>query len=175
MQIQTLRTTFAEQADDETKLKLESLMLQKERILQENSYIGRMGKFIEPVIRPLGFDWKMGVSLITGMAAKEIVVSTMGVLYQVERDADENSKGLMHKLRNYRYDSGPQKGELVFNSLVAFSFMLFILIYFPCIAVIAGIKNESNSWKWAVFTMLYTTALAWLVSFVFYQGGQLLL
>ncbi len=154
---------------------LEGLYLQKDRIIQENSYIGRMGKFIEPVIRPLGFDWKMGVSLITGMAAKEIVVSTMGVLYQVERDADENSNGLMQKLRNYRHESGPQKGELVFSPLVAFSFMLFILIYFPCVAVIAGIKNESNSWKWATFTMLYTTVLAWLVSFVFYQGGQLLL
>jgi ferrous iron transport protein B len=134
------------------------MIMQSEK--QEKSYIGIMGHFIEPVIRPLGFDWKIGISIITGLAAKEIVVSTMGVLYQAESKDDSNS--LQIKLREQAH----------ITPLIAYGFMLFVLIYFPCVAVIAAIKKESDI-KWALFTMFYTTAIAWVVAFVTYQIGSL--
>ena len=140
---------------------------------QEGSFIGKIGKFIEPVIRPLGFDWKMGIGLIAGAAAKEIVVSTLGVLYQTNELSEEN-QALAKKLTTQVYESGPKKGQPIFTPLVALSFMLFILIYFPCIAVVAAIKNESGQWKWSVFLAVYTTTLAYVVSLIFYQIGTLL-
>ncbi|MGI5914127.1 MAG: ferrous iron transport protein B [Bacteroidales bacterium] len=149
-----------------------SIELSKAAEHQEQSYIGRVGHFIEPAIRPLGFDWKIGISLVTGLAAKEIVVSSMGILYHAEIDADENSNSLVEKLQQQVHLDGKLKGEKVFTPLVALGFMLFVLIYFPCIAVITAIGRESN-WKWAVFTMFYTTALAWLVSFLTYQIGSI--
>lgn len=141
---------------------------------QANSYLGRIGKTIEPVIRPLGFDWKMGVSLLSGIAAKEIVVSTLGVLVQAGT-SDETNQTLIHNLKNEVHTSGPRVGQKVYTPLSAFSFLLFILIYFPCVAVIAAIKKESGSWKWAAFTIFYTTTLAWIVSFAFYQIGSLIM
>jgi ferrous iron transport protein B len=126
----------------------------------ENSYIGRIGHFIEPVIRPLGFDWKIGVSIVTGLAAKEVVVSTMGILYQA--DPDKTSDSLQAKLK--------EQGHL--TPLVAYGFMLFVLIYFPCIAAITAIKKESDI-KWAVFVMFYTTGIAWLVAFMTYRIGSI--
>ncbi len=151
------------------------LETEKESERQEQSYLGRVGKFIEPAIAPLGFDWKMGVSLLAGVTAKEIVVSTLGVLYQAEKDADEHSSTLIGKLQNEKYKSGEKLGEKVFTPLTAFSFLLFILIYFPCVAVIAAIKKESGSWKWAAFTIVSTTSLAWIVAFIVYQVGSIFL
>lgn len=148
------------------------ILIAKESERMEQSYIGRLGHFIEPAIEPLGFDWKIGVSIVTGLAAKEIVVSSMGVLYQSDFDADETSVSLQQKLKEQVHTSGKHKGEKVFSPLVAFSMMLFVLIYFPCVAVIAAVKRESN-WKWAIFTMFYTTGLAWLASFAAYQIGSL--
>ncbi|MDR2384693.1 MAG: ferrous iron transport protein B [Tannerella sp.] len=139
----------------------------------ESSYIGRLGHMIEPVIQPLGFDWKIGVSLITGMMAKEIVVSSMGVLYQNDSEADENSETLKTKIREQTFTSGKKAGRKVFTPLVAYSFMIFILLYFPCIAAIVAIKREAG-WRWALFTVCYTTVIAWLVSFGIYQIGILL-
>lgn len=136
----------------------------------EKSYIGRIGHFIEPVIAPLGFDWKIGVCLFTGMAAKEIVVSTLGVLYQANDDDDTSS--LQTKLKQQVYKSGPREGEKVFTKLSAFCLMLFVLIYMPCIAAITAIKNEGGL-KWAVFTAIYTTALAWIITFAVYNIGSL--
>lgn len=159
---------LSEDQKTEQLLKLELDQLGEK---QENTYIGKMGKAIEPAIKPLGFDWKIGVSIITGMAAKEIVVSTMGVLYHAHF-SESNSETLISKLQTQVYLSGDKKGEHVFTPLVAFSLMIFVLLYFPCIAVIAAIKKE-GSWKWAVFTMFYTTALAWIASFIVYQVGSL--
>ncbi|MBN2484781.1 MAG: ferrous iron transport protein B [Bacteroidales bacterium] len=136
------------------------------------SYIGRLGKFIEPVISPLGFDWKMGVSLLTGVAAKEVVVSTMGVLYQAGDEHEEHS--LVHRIRSDRFDYGPRAGQLVFTPLAALSFIVFILIYFPCIAVVAAVKKESGSSKWAIFMVAYTTLLAWVLSFLIFNIGSLI-
>jgi ferrous iron transport protein B len=139
---------------------------------QANSLIGRLGETVEPVIRPLGFDWKMGISLLTGFAAKEIVVSTMAVLYQAN-EADPTTS-LQTRISEEVYSAGPKEGEPVFTPLAGISFLLFVLFYLPCIAVIAAVGRESGSWKWAAFVLFYTTSLAWLVSFAVYQVGSML-
>jgi ferrous iron transport protein B len=139
---------------------------------QEKSYIGRIGKNIEPLIRPLGFDWRMGVCLLTGVAAKEIVVSTMGVIYQAN-DGDEYTTSLQDKIKHATYSNGSHKGKQVFNPLATLSFILFTLFYFPCIATVAAIYKESGSWKWAAFSVFYTTGLAWMVSLAVFQIGKL--
>ena len=126
---------------------------------QENSYIGQIGKAIEPVIEPLGFDWKMGVGILSGIGAKELVVSTLGVLYT-------NDDGI---------ESVDLADRIPITPRVAYGYMLFVLIYFPCIATVAAIKNESGSWKWAAFTICYTTLLAWIVAFLVHQVGGIFL
>ena len=125
---------------------------------QENSYIGQIGKAIEPVIEPLGFDWKLGVGLLSGVGAKELVVSTLGVLYA--NDGDLDSVNLSDRIP--------------ITATVALGYMLFVLIYFPCVATLAAIKQESGSWKWAFFAAFYTTALAWIVAFIINQLGALI-
>jgi len=137
----------------------------------QNSYLGQIGHFIQPVMAPLGFDWKMTISLLAGLPAKEIIVSTMGVLYQVDQN---NDVGLSSKLQQERFISGKRKGELVFSTPVALSFLAFVLIYFPCIGVIATIKNESGKLKWAMFTVVYTTVIAWIISFLVFNIASLL-
>jgi ferrous iron transport protein B len=159
-------------SDSTKELQITRLSIERESERMEKSYIGQIGHFITPVIAPLGYDWKIGVSIITGLAAKEILIGSMGVLYQSDLDADETSVGLQNKLQQQVFTTGPRVGEKVFSPLVAFSLMLFVLIYFPCIAVIAAVKREAN-WGWAVFTMVYTTVLAWLVAFATYQVGSL--
>jgi ferrous iron transport protein B len=155
-------------ADNIITKQVRNLEISKEAERQEKSYIGQLGHAIEPIIRPLGFDWKMGVSIITGLAAKEIVVSTMGILYQADMKTDKGT--LKEKLISQTHNNGELKGQKVFSPLASYCFMLFVLIYFPCVAVIAAIKKES-SWGWAVFTMVYTTAIAWIVAFATYQIG----
>lgn len=137
----------------------------------ENSYLGKVGHFIEPVIRPLGFDWKLGISLIAGIPAKEIVVSTMGVLY--ETGSQKNNVLLQSVLQKEVYHSGAKTGEPVFNKAVALSFLIFVLLYFPCIAVLATISRESGSTRWSLFAVLYTTAFAWILSFLTYHTALL--
>jgi ferrous iron transport protein B len=140
----------------------------------KNSYIGRFGQVIEPVIYPLGFDWRMGVSLITGTAAKEVVVSTMGVLYGANQTPIHVKKAnLPSILQHEKYREGSKTGQYIFTPLAGISFLLFILIYMPCVAVVATVKKESGNWKWALFLITYTTALAWLMSFSVYQIGML--
>jgi len=152
-----------------------TLKQQMEAERQQHSFIGQLGIAIEPVIRPLGFDWKMGISLVTGFAAKEIVVSTMAVLYQADLGPEnEVSNSLQNRIREEVYTTGNKAGEPVFTSLSGFSFLLFVLFYLPCIAVIAAVGRESGSWKWAGFVLFYTTAIAWGASFVVYQLGSLL-
>jgi ferrous iron transport protein B len=112
--------------------------------------------------------------LLTGIIAKEVVVSTMGVLYHADEDDVKSNDKLSEKLVSVRYQDGKRKGQRVYNPLVAFSLLLFILIYFPCVAVITAIYRESGSIKWALFTIFYSTSLAWMVSFVVYQVGTLI-
>ncbi len=139
-----------------------------------NSYIGKIGRTIEPVIRPLGFEWRMGVSLITGAAAKEVVVSTMGVLFGSGHYHEKNVEpNLSAIIQSETYHDGPRSGTRVFTPLAGISYLLFILIYMPCIAVIATVKKESSSWKWTTFLIIYTTSLAWILSFCVFQIGSL--
>lgn len=151
--------------------KIKKIEVIKQSEQQEKSYIGSLGHIIEPVIRPLGFDWKIGVSIITGLAAKEIVVSTMGVLYQADNGDGKVSDNLQTKLQEQTYSHGELRGKKVFTPVVAYGFMLFVLIYFPCIASIAAIKKEAN-WKWAAFIMVYTTSIAWMVAFIAIRIGN---
>ena len=144
------------------------------RINKPASYLERFGRGIEPIMQPLGFDWKMSVSLLAGIPGKEIVVSTIGVLYESE-DSEIAAKSLGDRIKDEKYSSGPHKGKNVFNPLVALTFLLFILIYFPCVAVVAAIARESGSVKWAGFVIVYTTVLAWSLSFIFYQTGKFLI
>ncbi|MFU8844351.1 MAG: ferrous iron transport protein B [Bacteroidales bacterium] len=153
---------------------ISELLNTKNSLLQQKSFIGQIGRLIEPVMAPLGFDWKMSVSLLAGIAAKEVVVSTMGVLFMAETNADNSSETLVRKLRCARYTEGFKQGETIFNPVSAFAYLMFILLYFPCVAVVAAIRKESGTWKWAAFLVFYTTALAWLVAFAVYQGGTLL-
>ena len=125
---------------------------------QEHSYIGQIGKAIEPVIEPLGFDWKLGIGLLSGVGAKELVVSTLGVLYTNEEDIE----------------SVNLSDRIPITPMIALGYMLFVLIYFPCVATLVAIKQESGSWKWALFAAFYTTALAWIVAFTINQLGKLL-
>ena len=125
---------------------------------QEHSYIGQIGKAIEPVIEPLGFDWKLGIGLLSGVGAKELVVSTLGVLYTNEEDIE----------------SVNLSDRIPITPMVALGYMLFVLIYFPCVATLVAIRQESGSWKWALFAALYTTVLAWIIAFVVNQLGKLI-
>ena len=138
---------------------------------QEQSYIGRVGQAVAPVFQPQGFNWKLDVSLIAGVGAKEIVASTIGVLYSGddsfgddETFSDDTAK--YTRLRQQMLADG-------ITPLAAYAYLLFILLYFPCIATIAAIKNETGSWRWALFAACYTTAVAWMVSAAFYQIGRL--
>ena len=163
---------------------------------QENSYIGMIGKTIEPVLKPLGFDWKMGVGIISGVAAKELVVSTMGVLYSGEydrfpsADSDPGTASADIADATNKTDAVTAGSEtenvsgdtMLQNALArtttpaaALAFMVFVLLYFPCIATFVAIKNESGGWKWAIYSAVYTIALAWVVSFIVYRIALLLL
>ncbi|MCD8187014.1 MAG: ferrous iron transport protein B [Rikenellaceae bacterium] len=157
--------------EEEMQAQLHDIDIEEAAEHQEKSYIGHLGHFIEPAIRPLGFDWRIGVSLISGFAAKEIVVSTMAVLANSEEDEEAT---FTENLQNLTYSSGPRKGEKVFTPLVAYTMMIFILLYFPCIAAIVAIRKEAD-WRWALLSVVYTTALAWILSFLVYRGGLLFL
>lgn len=135
---------------------------------QERSFIGRLGHAIEPAIAPLGFDWKMGISLLSGMAAKEIVVSTLGVIYTGDDDdSNEATQRLGERIAAERRADGTPS----FTPLIAFGFMVFVLIYFPCVATIIAIGRESGSWRWGAFSVVYSCGLAWLLAFLVYQIG----
>ncbi|MCP4583920.1 MAG: ferrous iron transport protein B [candidate division Zixibacteria bacterium] len=149
-------------------------LLQRNRIIEEsenlmvsenleNSIAGRLGKLIEPVIEPLGFDWRLGIAMISGFAAKEVVVSTMGTVYGVG-EVDESSQSLRNNLA----------GDPKYSKLIAYSFLVFILLYVPCMAAMAVFLRESGSWKETVFQFSYTFGLAWVISFAIYQGGKFL-
>ena len=133
----------------------------------ENSYLGKIGKAIQPIFEPLGFNWKMTVSLISGTVAKETVVSTLGVLYSGNSEATQADMGKRLQQIN------PQTGKPDFTPLVAMCFMIFVLIYVPCLATIVAIVKESGNWRYGLFTLVYDTAVAWIISFVVYQVGTL--
>ena len=147
---------------EERNIALKKLKVAKKAEKTEKSFMGRIGKSIAPVFAPIGIDWRGTVAILTGFVAKEIVVSSLGILYAVEEDAGE-SDGLKKAL----VESG-------MTPLSAFSMMLFVLLYLPCIATVAAIRRETGSSKWMLFSILYSTSLAWIVSFCVYQGGKLI-
>lgn len=136
---------------------------------QENSYLAQIGKFVTPVMEPLGFHWKATIAIISGATAKEIVVSTLGVLYN-NADAEDTNELEVKLKQPDRLTGIPD-----FNSLSAMAFMAFVLLYFPCIATIAAIVRESGSWKYGAFTVVYNTAVAWLIAMLIYQIGSFLI
>lgn len=135
---------------------------------QSNSYLGRIGQAVTPLVEPLGFNWKVTTSLLSGTAAKELVVSTLGVLYS-ESDTDD-TLSLSQRISQPNSATGTPD----FTPLIALTFMVFVLLYFPCIASVIAVVKESGSWKWGAFTILYNTGVAWIVSFIVYQIGSLI-
>jgi ferrous iron transport protein B len=158
----------------EGKKTIRTLELQQRSELKERSILGRIGHFIEPAIRPLGFDWRFGISILSGIPAKEIIISSLSILYQVEEDKEGASVGLVEKLKAQKDDPGTTELEKGISPLTALSFMVFVLLYLPCIGTLTAIIRESGSWKWGAFMVAYTLAVAWLMSFIVYQGGTLL-
>lgn len=140
---------------------------QTAREQQEHSFIGYVGKAVEPVLEPLGFDWRMGVGIVAGVGAKELVVSTLGVMYADDEPVDEDAVSEGTRLQRALTRSVTPAGAL--------AYMVFILLYFPCIATFVAIKNESGSWKWAILTAVYTIALAWIAAFITFNIASFLI
>ena len=136
----------------------------------ENSIGGGMGKLIEPAIAPLGFDWKIGIGIISSFAAREVFVSGLAVVHGVG-DADEGSSSLREALKN---ETNPRTGERVFTPLVGLALMVFFVLACQCISTVAIVRRETMSWKWPAFMVAYMSVLAWLGAFAVYQGGKLL-
>jgi ferrous iron transport protein B len=134
-----------------------------------NSFAGRMGRTIEPIIAPLGFDWKMGIGIITSFAAREVFVSTMSTVYNVgEADSEAGTKTLAQTLRaQTRPDGTP-----VYTTLVAITLMVFYVFALQCASTVAVVRRETNSWKWPLFQWVYMGILAWGLAFITYQGGR---
>ena len=144
---------------------------QGSRALQvQNSFAGRAGRLIEPAIRPLGFDWKIGIGLISSFAARETIISTLSIVYSVGDDSDTNSSSLVDALKNAkRADGSP-----VWTPLTGLSLMIFFLLACQCMSTVAIVRRETNSWRWPAFMVTYMLALAYVASFITYQGGKLL-
>jgi ferrous iron transport protein B len=138
---------------------------EKSSALLENSYAGIMGRSIEPVIRPLGYDWKIGIALITSFAAREVFVGTMATLYSVGENADENSE----TLRNKMHAAKRADGTLVYTTATGYSLLIFYLLAMQCMSTLAVVKRETGSWKWPIIQLIYMTGLAYLLSFIAYQ------
>ena len=142
------------------------------QVQAENSYMAKIGKTIEPVMRPCGFDWRQSVSLLAGVGAKEVVASTMAVVYATSSDEAEMLEEDFESEENESRISELIRSNM--TPLSAMSMLLFILLYMPCVSTIVAIKNESGKWKWALFTVAYTIGLAWIVSTLVFQIGSLL-
>lgn len=146
----------------EMNLEIAELEALRKDEFQQNSLLGRLGKAIAPFLRPLGFDWKGGVALLTGFVAKEIVVSTFGILYQVGEEEGEKSESLRTAI-----------GDAM-TPLIGYAFMVFVLVYTPCLATVAAIRRETGSWRWTGFSIGYSLTLAWILAFAIYRGGMIL-
>jgi len=134
------------------------------------SYAGKIGHVIEPIIKPLGFDWKIGIGLITSFAAREVMVSTLSTIYNVEDDGDT----MVNLKQAMKDDVDPRTGEKVFTPLVAISLMIFYVYAAQCMATFAVVRTETNTWKWPVFMIVYMTALAYIMSFIVFNGGRMI-
>ena len=139
---------------------------------QENSYIGYIGKAIEPVLEPLGFDWRMGVGILSGIGAKELVVSSLGVMYSAD-EAEYEASGAVAVTPPEQEETGDTMLQRALQRFMtpasALAFMVFVLLYFPCIATFVAIKQEAGGWKWAIGSAVYTIVLAWVMAFIVYR------
>ncbi len=136
----------------------------------KNSYAGKLGHLIEPVIKPLGFDWKIGVALISSFAAREVLVSTLSIIYNVGKDANEESDTLINAIKEAKSDDG----TATWTPLTALTLMVFFVLAMQCMSTIAIVRRETNSWAWTFFMVAYMTGLAYVAAFITYQGGKLL-
>jgi ferrous iron transport protein B len=143
---------------------------QQQALRLENSFGGRLGHALEPVIEPLGFDWKIGVGIVGAFAAREVFVSTLGIVHAVGGDADEGSEPLREALREAKKPDGSK----AYTPLVALSLMVFFALAMQCMSTLAVVRRETNSLRWPAFLFGYMTVLAWTASFLVYQGGRLL-
>jgi ferrous iron transport protein B len=136
----------------------------------KNSYAGKLGHIIEPVIQPLGFDWKIGVALIASFAAREVLVSTLSIIYSVGKDADAENESLIQAVRNAKKEDGTP----AWTPLTALTLMVFFVLAMQCMSTVAVVRRETNSWVWTLFMVGYMTVLAYLAAFLTYQGGRIL-
>lgn len=153
----------AEVAESEAEKEIEGEQIR-------NSYAGQLGHLIEPVIKPLGFDWKIGIALISSFAARETLVSTLGIIYNVGKDADEENEDLRTQIVNAKRDDGTP----VWTPLTAITVMVFFVLAIQCMSTLAIVRRETNSWGWTFFMVVYMTGLAYIAAFITYQGGKLL-
>jgi ferrous iron transport protein B len=160
-------TLIAHAPDDDAKA---ALVAHEQAAHLENSYGGRLGHAIEPAIKPLGFDWKIGIGLIGAFAAREVFVSTLGIVYAVGTDADEHSQPLRQALRTAKTTDG----RSAYPPLVGLSLMVFFALAMQCMSTLAVVRRESGGLRWPLFLFTYMTVLAWIVSFLVYQVGRLL-
>jgi ferrous iron transport protein B len=143
---------------------------QKQSLALQNSYAGKLGHLIEPVIAPLGFDWKIGVALIASFAAREVLVSTLSIIYNGDKDANEESETLISAIKDAKKDDGTP----VWTPLTAITLMVFFVLAIQCMSTIAVVRRETNSWTWTLFMVAYMTGLAYFAAFLTFQGGKLL-
>ena len=163
------RTAIASQPDPAQRVQLASV-LEADRAAEElrSSYGGKLGHAMEPLIEPLGFDWKIGIGLLGAFAAREVFISTIGVVYGIGSEATEDSPSLREKLRAEHHADG----RPVYTPLVGLSLMVFFALACQCMSTLATVRRESRSWGWPVFLFVYTGVLAWLSSFAVYQIGR---
>src|SRR5206468_5955592 len=136
----------------------------------KHSFAGKLGHVIEPVIRPLGFDWKIGVALIASFAAREVLVSTLSIIYNVGKDQDAQSQTLISAIHDAKKDDGTPS----WTPLTALTLMVFFVLAMQCMSTVAVVRRETNSWRWPIFMVSYMTGLAYIGAFVTYQGGKAL-
>ena len=169
-QISTLKTQIEQTCNCSSEEAQQKAETQARSEILRYSIAGRIGRTIEPVIKPLGYDWRIGIGLMSAFAAREVFVSTMSILYSVGKDADADSESLQQAMRDAKND----KGEKIWSPLLGLSTMVFFLLAMQCISTVAIVRRETNSWGWTIFMVSYMTVLAYIVTFLVYQGGKLL-
>ncbi|MGC2235078.1 MAG: ferrous iron transport protein B [Pyrinomonadaceae bacterium] len=161
------------QASDDCGCSLEDgkkIEEEKQSLALQNSYAGQLGRIIEPVIQPLGFDWKIGIALIASFAAREVLVSTLSIIYNVGKDADAENETLIQAVK----DAKKPDGTPAWTPLTALTLMVFFVLAMQCMSTIAIVRRETNSWTWTLFMVGYMTALAYFAAFLTFQGGRLM-
>jgi len=151
---------------------LRQLDANEDSALVRNSFAGHAGRWLEPAIAPLGFDWEMGVGILSSFAAREVFVSTMSIVYSVGKNEDEEARN--RQLEEVLRAQKRPDGSPVYTPLTAVTLMVFYVLALQCVSTVAVVRRETNSWKWPIFQWAYMGVLAWLLAFLTWQGGHLL-